>query len=400
MALLLRRQSAGLVLCAVLLTAGAGCGDGGSPTATSTPPSGANTASDAPEPPAPAQEHAPSEEQRYGAMTNAVVAGVCYIGGGRRVTLMAFPVTGGAAAQVDLAPPDELVPPEQCHFAERNAAARLGFSGDLNTMALEFNRSEEGATHVGYVDLVSGEPRNLDEQTGSSFSSAAPEHTSPVFVEGKAEMWFFAGELRDDEFGAPRVVAARPLSGGPLRETGFTADGSELVPSADGSGVFTKHSAGADPIAHPTLPLAASPGGGNSAELWLAAPGVNPFKKRALTVKIPSGVGSPFTWANENTLISVEGSGRFGSKRSLHVLEFSSDLRQLVRTRPLLPATRDRDNYSPAVSRDGRDVAFLSRRGSTTSLYVVSLSGGEPRLITDVPDGDYPNDDVVLLGWK
>lgn len=73
----------------------------------------------------------------------------------------------------------------------------------------------------------------------------------------------------------------------------------------------------------------------------------------------------------------------------------------------LVPEVKDRSNWNAVVSPDGDRVAFLSKltggTDTSTSLFIVSLNGGEPIKVNTSYDLSNPNDDsnlVALFDWR
>jgi TolB protein len=48
-------------------------------------------------------------------------------------------------------------------------------------------------------------------------------------------------------------------------------------------------------------------------------------------------------------------------------------------------------NISPAISPDGRTLAYIARQGNAFRLYVQDLSGGSPQLLSDTSDDESPS---------
>lgn len=71
----------------------------------------------------------------------------------------------------------------------------------------------------------------------------------------------------------------------------------------------------------------------------------------------------------------------------------------------LVPEIKDRRNWNAVVSPDGDKVAFLSKLtgGTDTSLFIVSINGGEPIKVNTSYDLSNPDDDinlVALFDWR
>ncbi len=73
----------------------------------------------------------------------------------------------------------------------------------------------------------------------------------------------------------------------------------------------------------------------------------------------------------------------------------------------LVPEIKDRDNWNAVVSPEGERIAFLSKLNSgtdhSTSLFIVSINGGEPTKVNTSYDLSNPNDYsnlVALFDWR
>ena len=237
------------------------------------------------------------------------------------------------------------------------------FDNTFSRVAVKDTNSSDSSTHVGYVSS-SGTFTDLTHSAGG-FSSA-PQDSDPVFQPGTDTFWYASdvgfntntGELHkvditsgtDQSQGtvtAPFLVSTV----GSILEAPSHPDWSDWAEMAapDGSAYLDYSDTTGGPDYHLII--------GSNIE---AVPdqGDAPLCQPAAFVSNSQALCDNLSLAN----VSQGG------------IVFTS----------LLPVT-DRTNSEPVLSSDAKSVAFLSQQGSTTGVYTVPISGGQPtEVIADI----------------
>ncbi|MGE5347155.1 MAG: TolB family protein, partial [Acidithiobacillales bacterium] len=118
-----------------------------------------------------------------------------------------------------------------------------------------------------------------------------------------------------------------------------------------------------------------------------------------LSSALPAAAGRPMTIGDLLTAVRVADPQLSPDGRWVAFVRTATDPATLTRNADVwlvpsdgsAPARRLTRNAAsdtaPRFSPDGKTLAFLSARGGSTQVWVMSLEGGEPRKVTDVPGG-------------
>jgi hypothetical protein len=373
---------------AVAGTAVASCSSSGSHHAARARPSAAPSSSGAPAAPPP-----------LGSLHGVIITMRCGTAGPsddgppdpRQITLTPWDPGTGAAVP----PPRTLTLPAwaspgvTCH--ERAAGTvRAAFNGDLSRLAVVIATADDSAD-PGYADVATG--RIVDAL------SASPPSTSPSDPTGQFGL---ATSLSDGAYGPDGRIYTR--GGGDPRSAGVSAisdaGGGTLAPAGASRGPFAVSDAGVTPGEAGRVPVAGP--GGLAAREESSPDGISIWQGssyiRTLTIEqgMPPEAAEPLAWSGPHTIIASSGNAAVGT--GLELLTLTPGLDRVVSVDVLAPLS-DRAQVTPVVSPDGRQIAWLSRRGSVADVERIDLGpDGRP---TDSPRPiGTASAQTLLLAWQ
>jgi len=249
-------------------------------------------------------------------------------------------------------------------------------SPDRTKLALAGDDFDDGSTHVGWVELTTGEQTDLTAASvGGDFEAATPTDTDPSF--GRDGRLYFQ---RDG--------------------TLMVADGSGAVTEADPAEACTQQ-ATCGPLTHPSGRFFADADQPQDGLLLGSTdPSAGPDEDSAYGIEVPLTVEdapwesvTPLYWIDETSLLcrSEEGEHRVVTVDPDGLpLDTTDDVELPAQEAgPLAIPSTERDITWTAPTTDGRALIFAASRGDEEPLlYRVDLGGtGEPEELGPVPVG-------------
>lgn len=237
---------------------------------------------------------------------------------------------------------------------------RLHFSQDLSKVAAELTM-EDGTEHVGWLD-ESGSFTDVTARIAvSSDFGGLLKHRSPCFG---PDGYLYFRDLTNTDAQIKRV----PMD--------------DLRPEAVEVVVEDDHFPGAV--------LTPFPDGSVDEDL-------SSWYYYDASLSYPASGGEFADWISPDSCVGVRDGMIYRYTLSGQLEIFGWDLEQTA----LVPEVKGRENTNPVVSPDGSQVAFLSRLTSGTDqaphLFVVPLSGGEPRKIQT--EYSFSSKGTYLMDW-
>jgi hypothetical protein len=231
---------------------------------------------------------------------------------------------------------------------------------------------QDGSNHVGFYDLRTGAFTDLTAKRVSRDSFAPlPQEGGPLFHPTTDTFWYEArvpGEpyLRD--------IHAFVMD----LKTGSSVDKGPVPGQVIGWGFVLPQRLETAVSRTPTGSYYS--GVPNPSGTFFGAYSVRlPIKTDQISERDRVSSCAPVVWIDDDRAICGDDRLTFTS-----LLQFTADHRSATETK-LLPAT-DRFNFSPIVSPNGTEIAFLSIRGGEHALYRMPLTAGaNPTKIADLP---------------
>ncbi len=318
--------------------------------------------------------------------------------------------------------PGELVAREELRRIIWSADTFVDFDAGLNTVinrlrevlrdSAEVPRFIETVPKLGYRFIASVE--RTDEEHHAPISPSKNRRVSIAIILSVAAAFLLlvsAGGylflMRSDSFSAAGLEVV-PLTGMPGRESdpAFSPDGNQVAFrfSEDGvkgrSGIYITVVGGAKPLqltsdSGDCCPVWSPDGrtigvahqGPALTEIYvLPALGGAPRKIYTITKRYREHIGKPFdfSWSPDSkfllvSIVAVPNAAAPHGRPSIALVSLTDSSTRLVTSPP--PEFSD---WSPAISPDGKRIAFVrsSGPGSLDDLYVVATTGGEPKRLT------------------
>jgi hypothetical protein len=293
------------------------------------------------------------------------------------------PATGRTASSVSFPEPEGGAPLFLCNLFP-GAYARGSFDPQFNRMVVSFSEND-GSSHVGYEDSAGRVTDVTQQLTPSSFASV-PNQVDPLF--GADGSFFFEDRPDMQVFSVSANGSGPAQPRGPVSTTAFAlGPNDEILP-------VTQEAYGAgQPIPNPSGSEWVD-SSFDAAGIAVGAPG------QLADVSISadtSQICHPQAWVdNYRVLCSMQTKGNINVS-SVGLVTFDAGYGSASLSE--LTPTTDRAIDSIVVSPDGTEYAFTSTQGSELSLYVSSLSGGEPRLVESLGASHQPSP-PALLEWR
>jgi len=284
--------------------------------------------------------------------------------GGMRLTVLAAS-DGKSVAETTITFPDGATPTYDC--GANPYYLRQIFDQNFTRVAVKILKLDEGASHIGYIDISTGRLIDLDVSSPTSFNTA-PQHENPVFEPHSEQIWFHDRTNPQNE----AILHIDP-SGGPAAQSGYEIRSFEYSKFAVGTRYvmpFNGDDGGAIP----------SPDGSLLARLSFV-PG--DFRKRLNIAKTPwskdpqaianayRDLGEPITWIDDTHVLAYADSSSMQSPQAsaFAVVTLNAEGTHVLSVERLLQ-NNDRRNFSPVVSPDHKRISFLSGRGADVGVYL------------------------------
>jgi hypothetical protein len=218
----------------------------------------------------------------------------------------------------------------------------------------------DGSNHVGFYDLRNGTLTDLTSKRVSKHSfSALPHEAGGLFHPGTDTFWYEA------------EVSTAPVP-----------DIHAFVEDLSTEATVDKGPVGQGSVSVTTRPTYSLP---QRVERPVAV--VEGLPNPSGTFAASSNFCQPGVWIDNDRLIC---------DRTLELVQFTSNYKSFKSTK-LLPAT-DRRNWTPVMSPNGAEMAFVSFRAGEASIYRMPLTpGATPTKVADLPAAPLG---IALLEWR
>jgi hypothetical protein len=297
-----------------------------------------------------------------------------------------------------------------------NAVPTTHLSPNLRYIALELGQASSGSSHVGWLDLATGQTHDasVSFEDANSFSTTKFTDRNPTWDPNNILYWTRQG-ANDGFYLDPAAAGAIPQ----------VAPWHGCQPDQGGS-ALTNHSIVAHtcgiPVADGTW--AAEPGGSSQLLMtnmekeaaWLAEQdkagavcGTEclEFPKGYVSVALNwdgSGVApvcNPMLWITSTDILcrTTFAAASATTWRTVDVSAVENAGATTAIYGPVIVPDSDRSKYNPVLSADKTQLRFLSALGTNLALYKVPMvGGGQPAKVTDLGNISAAQQ-TVLLAW-